>query len=150
MKLSVTLAVFNEEANLGRCLASIKNVADELIVVDGQSGDKTVSIAKKYKAKIISVPNDPVNFHKQKELANNNATGDWILQLDADEVVTPELAKEITQTIDSNPAENGFWIPRANLIASESGLCKCWKASHSRCSWRRSPCPCCRARSWRK
>lgn len=115
-KLSVTLAVFNEEKFLDRCLKSIHKIANEIIVVDGQSTDKTVEIAKKYKAKIISVKNDPINFHKQKKLANSKASGEWILQLDADEVVSKELADEIEKTIDSNPSENGFWIPRRNFF----------------------------------
>ncbi len=116
MKLSVTLATYNEEKSLTRCLAAVTSLADEIVIIDGQSQDKTVAIAKKFKAKIISIPNDPINFHKQKKLANDNAMGEWILQLDADEIVTPGLAKEIKQKINSRPAENGFWIPRANFF----------------------------------
>lgn len=116
MKLSVTLAVYNEEKSLDRCLNSIKDVADEIVIVDGQSSDKTVSIARKYKAKIISVPNDPINFHKQKKLANDKSTGNWILQLDADEVVSQNLKTEIQKVINGNRKENGFWIPRLNFF----------------------------------
>ena len=116
MKLSITLTVFNEEKFLERCLASIKDIADEIVIVDGQSTDNTVKIAKKFQAKIISRPNDPINFHKNKKLANENAKGDWIFQLDADELVSKELAEEIIKTINSNPVENGFWIPRANYF----------------------------------
>ncbi len=116
MTLTVTLAVFNEEKFLEKCLSSIKDIADEIIIVDGGSTDKTVQIAKKFKAKVFSVPNDPINFHKQKKLANSKAKGDWILQLDADELVSPKLSAEIKQTLESNPPENGFWIPRANFF----------------------------------
>ena len=116
MKLSVTLSTFNEEVNLGRCLESVKNIADEIVIVDGQSSDSTVPIAKKYGAKVFSVPNDPINFHKQKKMANDKARGDWILQMDADEVVSAELAAEIKQTISDGRAENGFWIPRQNFF----------------------------------
>jgi len=115
IKLSVTLAVYNEEKFLGRCLDSIKDIADEIIVVDGKSMDKTTDIAKKYKAKIITTTNK-ANFHINKKMANDNASGEWILQLDADEVVSPELKKEIKETVGSNPLENGFWIPRANFF----------------------------------
>ncbi len=115
-KLSVTLATFNEERFLDRTLAAIKDLADEIVIVDGNSSDKTVEIAKKYKAKIFEVPNDPINFHKQKKLANAKATGVWILQLDADEVVSPALSAEIRQIIRENPEPNGFWIPRANFF----------------------------------
>jgi hypothetical protein len=65
---------------------------------------------------VVSVPNDPINFHKQKKLANDRARGEWVLQLDADEVVTSELREEIKNIIRSNPEENGFWIPRANFF----------------------------------
>lgn len=115
-KLSVTLAVYNEENYLSRCLSSVKDIADEIVIVDGMSTDKTVAVARKFRAKVFRVPNDPINFHKQKRLANDNATGEWILQLDADEVVTPELRQEIKATISRDPEENGFWIPRANYF----------------------------------
>lgn len=86
--LSVVLATRNEEENLGRCLESVKSLADEIIVVDEYSTDKTVEIAKKYGAKVFLEPHHD-NFHVTKQVALEKATGDWILQLDADEVVTP-------------------------------------------------------------
>ncbi|MEK7470753.1 MAG: glycosyltransferase family 2 protein [Patescibacteria group bacterium] len=98
MKLSVVLAARNEEENIGRCLDSVKGVADEIIVVDEYSTDKTVEIAKKYGAKVFLEPHHD-NFHVTKQKALEKATGEWILQLDADEVVTPELAKEIKLVI---------------------------------------------------
>jgi glycosyltransferase involved in cell wall biosynthesis len=113
-KLSVVLATFNEAANIGRCLESVKDIADEIVVVDGQSTDNTVEIAKKYKARVVSTTNKP-NFHINKNLAIAAATGDWILQLDADEVVSTELAKEILISINHEPLTmNGFWINRRN------------------------------------
>ncbi len=114
-KHSITLAVFNEEKFIGRCLASIKDIASEIIVVDGKSTDETVKIAKKFGAKIVETTNK-TNFHINKKMANDSASGEWILQLDADEVVTPELGKEIKETINRNPEENGFWLPRANYF----------------------------------
>lgn len=114
-KLSVTLAVHNEENFLTKCLDSVKDIADEIVIVDGSSVDKTVDIAKRYKAKIISTTNKP-NFHINKKMANDAATGEWILQLDADEVVSPELRKEIKNVIYANPSENGYWIPRSNFF----------------------------------
>src|SRR4030043_251159 len=93
-KLSVVLATRNEEVNLGRCLDSVKAIADEIIVVDEGSEDKTRDIAEKYEARVYKVEHEPI-FNKTKEKALNLASGDWILQLDADEIVTPELAKEI-------------------------------------------------------
>lgn len=116
MKLSVTLATYNEGKFIGRCLQSIKDIADEIVIADGRSTDETRQIEKKYRVRIIDTPNIPENFHIMKKLANDNAKGEWILQLDADEVVSPELAKEIKDTINSNPEENGFWIPRLNYF----------------------------------
>lgn len=113
MKLSVVLATFNEEQNLDRCLKAVYKWADEIVIVDGSSSDKTVAIAKKYHAAVI-VTNNPPIFHINKQKAIDAAKGDWVFQLDADEVVTPELKKEIDSVIARNPIENGFWVPRKN------------------------------------
>lgn len=118
MKLSVVLAVHNEEANLARCLEAVKNIADEVVIVDGQSTDNTVSIAKKYKAKIISTTNKS-NFHINKIMAINAARGEWILQLDADEVVTSELSSEIISAITRSSDINGYWINRKNWFLTK-------------------------------
>lgn len=92
--LSVTLATYNEEANIGKCLEAVKDLADEIIVVDGTSQDRTAAIAKKVGAKVFITTNKP-NFHLNKIMANKKAKSDWVLQLDADEFVTPQLAAEI-------------------------------------------------------
>lgn len=117
IRLSVVLATRNEESNIGRCLESIKSIADEIIVVDEQSTDRTVTIAKKYHARTIPSPHNP-NFHITKNIAIDAAVGEWILQLDADEVVSPELAREIVRvTRDSSStaqAINGYWVNRKN------------------------------------
>ena len=86
--LSVVLATLNEEQNIGSCLESIKTIADEIIIVDESSTDKTREIAEKYGAKVIKVKHKE-NFHINKQKAIETATGDWILQLDADERVSP-------------------------------------------------------------
>ena len=112
IRLSVVLATRNEEANLAKCLESVRQLADEIVVADERSTDKTVEIAKKYGAKIISVSHQE-NFHITKNIAIDAAKGEWILQLDADEVVSPELAKEIISVI-KNTIFNGFWINRKN------------------------------------
>lgn len=112
--ISVVLATFNEEKNLKECLESIRQLADEIIVVDGGSTDKTVEIAKKYDARVIVTDNPPI-FHINKQKAIEASTGDWILQLDADERVTPELAREIKEIINQGNDETmGYWIPRKN------------------------------------
>lgn len=114
MKISVALATFNEENNIAACLDSVKGLADEIVVVDGSSTDRTVEIAKKYGAKVLITDNPPV-FHLNKQKAIDEASGDWILQLDADERVTPELADEINKTVKQWDKETmGYWIPRKN------------------------------------
>ncbi len=103
-KLSVVLATRNEEKNIGPCLESVKEIADEIIVVDEYSADKTREIAEKYGASIYKEPHHAI-FHITKQKALEKATGDWILQLDADERVTPELAKEIKEVINMTDEE---------------------------------------------
>ncbi|MDP3974394.1 MAG: glycosyltransferase family 2 protein [bacterium] len=114
-KISVVLATFNEEKNLRDCLDSVKDLAWEIVIVDGGSVDNTLSIAKEFNAKIIRTTN-PSNFHINKNKAIDAAVGDWILQLDADEVVTEELAKEIKETINLKSDINGYLIPRRNFF----------------------------------
>ncbi|MBI2596866.1 glycosyltransferase family 2 protein [Candidatus Daviesbacteria bacterium] len=113
--LSVVLAVFNEEKNIGECLASVGNLASEIVIVDGGSTDRTLSIVKKFDAKVIQNKNLPI-FHINKNIAIDAAAGYWILQLDADEVVTKELSDEIKKIISKDLDTNGYWIPRRNLF----------------------------------
>lgn len=114
-KISVVLATFNEEKNLPECLESVKNLASEIVIVDGTSTDKTVEVAKRYNAKVY-VTDNPQIFHINKQKAIDLATSDWILQLDADERVTNELADEINEKIHTKTNINGYWIPRKNLF----------------------------------
>jgi glycosyltransferase involved in cell wall biosynthesis len=97
MNLSVVVITFNEEANIGRTLASVQPlVADgkgEIIVVDSGSTDRTVEIAKSFDAKVFV--EEWKGFAAQKNSAIDKATGDWILSLDADEEVEAKLAEEI-------------------------------------------------------
>jgi glycosyltransferase involved in cell wall biosynthesis len=112
--LSVVLATYNEEANLAETLGSIKDLADEIVIVDGTSSDKTVEIAKKYGA-IIKITTNKPNFHINKQMAIDMATKDWILQLDADEHVSKEQTEEIREILKKDPKEfNGYWMPRKN------------------------------------
>lgn len=113
--LSVALAVRNEEANLSACLSSVKDFAGEIVIVDGGSTDKTVAIAKSFGVHVIRAGNPPI-FHINKQKALDACRGEWILQLDADEVVTPELKKEILDVIKDGAGMNGYYIPRKNFF----------------------------------
>lgn len=114
-KLSVIIATKNEERNIQNCLESIK-WADEIVIVDDMSTDKTVEICKRYTEKIFF--NDSQgSFHKNKNLGIEKVTGDWILSLDADERVSPELKEEILSILVSQPSiAIGYYIPRKNYF----------------------------------
>lgn len=96
--LSVVLATRNEKSNIEKCLKSVIGLADELIVVDEESVDSTAKIARSLGAKVYTVPHEE-NFHITKQKALDLAKGDWILQLDADESLTPQLSDEIKQVL---------------------------------------------------
>lgn len=102
--LTVALAVYNEEKNLEACLTSVKEIASEIVIVDGSSTDSTVDIAKKFGSRIHITDNPPI-FHINKQKAIEMAKYDWILQLDADERVSPALAKEILRVIEMTDEE---------------------------------------------
>ena len=108
--LSVILITRNEEANLGDCLSSLDGLANQIVVVDTQSTDKTLEIAKAYGA-LISSPEDWPGFGPQKNRALDLANSDWILSLDDDERLTPELRAEIKAVLNQ-PHTNCYAIPR--------------------------------------
>lgn len=98
--LSVCLITKNEEANIGECLGSVA-WADEIIVVDSGSTDRTQEIARQFTPKVFEKPF--VNFADQKNFAISKAAGNWVFLIDADERVTEELAEEIRQTSSKAP-----------------------------------------------
>lgn len=118
MTLTIALATYNEETNIEKFLET-HLWADEIIIVDGKSEDNTqkiiITCQKKYKnIKMLITDNKPI-FHFNKQIAISAATSDWILQLDADEIVSSSLKKEILQTIKST-CYQGFWLKRANYF----------------------------------
>lgn len=117
--ISVAIATYNEEKNIIKCLEAIATWVDEIVIADGASQDKTIELASKYKnVKIIKTTNKPM-FHINKNIAIEGCTSNWILQLDADEIVTPELKQEILSILKLDPdsiKENGFWIKRKNYF----------------------------------
>lgn len=111
--LSVAIITLNEEKDLPICLRSVRGFADEIVIVDSGSTDRTVEIAKGHDAKIFKRKFD--NYSNQKNYAASKTTGDWILSLDADEEISPELAKEIKKAI-KNDRYSAYSIPRKNII----------------------------------
>ncbi len=113
--ISVVITAYNEEKKLPDCLDSV-SWAREVIVVDGTSTDKTADIAKKHGARVLRRPNNPM-LNVNKNFGFSKATSGWILSLDADERVTPDLAREIGQIISSSNTQiRWYWIPRKNII----------------------------------
>jgi glycosyltransferase involved in cell wall biosynthesis len=118
VKISIALITLNEEANLPRTLASVQPLVrdgqGDVIVVDSGSVDRTLEIARSYGAKVFSEPWK--GFAAQKNSAMEKAAGDWVLQLDADEVLEPELADEIRIAMNATETLVGYWIPRKNFF----------------------------------
>ncbi len=110
MSISVILITKNEAANIQACLQSV-SFANEIIVVDSQSSDKTVEIAQQMGAK-VTITSDWPGFGPQKNRALDLATGDWVLSIDADERVTPELQAEILAITANSEASAAYMIPR--------------------------------------
>lgn len=109
MKLSVAIITMNEEKILETTLNSIKDIADEIIIVDSGSTDRTEEIAKKYNAKFIYKKWS--GYGPQRNYAIENCKNQWVLNIDADEEVSPALAKEIIHVInDPNEKREVFFI----------------------------------------
>lgn len=111
--LSVAIITKNEEANLARTLESVC-WASEIVVVDSGSTDRTVSVASAFGTKIIC--EEWHGFGKQKNLAIELCTSEWILSLDADEEVGEALAQEITHLLEGTPSVDAYFMPRRNLF----------------------------------
>jgi glycosyltransferase involved in cell wall biosynthesis len=112
---SVVLATYNEAKNIDRCLEGIKDLAQEIVVVDGNSTDETVHLAQKWGARVIQTVNQPI-FHINKQKAIDEARGKWILQLDADEVPDATLKHNLKAIIAKGSAYNAFYLKRKNYF----------------------------------
>ena len=113
MTISVAIVAMDEEANIGRTLASV-SWADEIVLVDSGSKDRTCEIAGKYGARVMVEPWR--GYVAQKQYAIELCNKDWVLLLDADEEVSPGLAEEILAAIASPNAASGYKLPRKNLF----------------------------------
>jgi glycosyltransferase involved in cell wall biosynthesis len=113
MGLSVAIVTLNEEENIGRTLESVR-WADEIVLIDSGSTDRTCKIARQYGAKVVIEPWR--GFVAQKNYALEHCTQAWVLALDGDEEVSAGLAEEIKSVIDDPNLVSGYWIPRKNLF----------------------------------
>jgi len=115
--ISIAMIAMNEEANLPRTLESVR-WADEIVIVDSGSTDRTIEIAHSFGAKTAF--NAIIGHGEQKNVALDLCTSEWILLLDADEVLSAELQNEIRQLLacedGSEPEFGAYWIPRLNLV----------------------------------
>jgi glycosyltransferase involved in cell wall biosynthesis len=115
MKISACIITLNEERNLTRCLKSVAPLADEILVVDSGSTDATLDLAGKFGARVVQ--QDWLGYVGQKNFALDHAAHSWVLSIDADEEISPELAASISR-LKANPAAdtpgapNGYEISR--------------------------------------
>ena len=124
-KLTVILPCFNEEPNIGECLESVK-WADEIMVVDSGSTDRTVEIARRYTGRILV--HKYVNSAAQKNWAIPRAAGEWVMVIDCDERATGELQEEIRRLMAAGPSHDGYYIRRRNYFLGKR---------IKRCGWER-------------
>jgi glycosyltransferase involved in cell wall biosynthesis len=117
--LSVVIIAKDEERTIGGVLGAVQRLASEIVFVDSGSTDKTIEIAKGFGVKFHH--QDWLGYAAQKNYALSLATGEWILSLDADEVVTPKLATEIYDVVSGGAGDNiGYRIPRLLFIGNRA------------------------------
>ena len=114
-RITGAILALNEQLNIEYSLRSMYTWCDEIIVVDMHSDDQTPEVARRYTDLVLQHPRI-ADFGAARQMFVDHATGDWILSLDADEVVTPELAKWIRNFVDSDPPYDVAMIPRANVF----------------------------------
>jgi len=110
MEISLVIITFNEEKNLANALKSAQDIASEIIVVDSGSTDDTIKIAKKFSCRTFR--RDWTNYADQKNFANTKAVHPWILSLDADECLSPQLRDQIMELKQEEPNVAAFSMPR--------------------------------------
>jgi glycosyltransferase involved in cell wall biosynthesis len=127
--LSAIVITRNEAHNLHDCLQSLQGLVDEIIVVDSQSTDNTVAIAQQHHAKVAQSTDWP-GFGPQKNRALDLATCDWVLSLDADERVTPELAAEIKRVLQAPTDKVAYQMPRLSWYCGTFIRHAGWQPDH--------------------
>lgn len=113
--LSVVLMTKNEEARIASCLANVYGWADEIVIIDDQSSDRTVDIARRFTDRIFSYPCED-NHDRQWNRGIDHAQSEWILHIDADGRVTPQLREAIDAALDRQPPYAAFELMRKNFF----------------------------------
>lgn len=114
-KISAGIITKNEEKNIRGCIDTVKGWADEIVVVDGYSEDKTAFFAEELGAKVVKHHFEG-DFSKERNLVMENASGDWVLHLDADERVTPDFKKKVDEIIDNSKDIDIYKFKRKNFF----------------------------------
>jgi glycosyltransferase involved in cell wall biosynthesis len=131
--LSVIVITRNEAHNLHDCLQSVQGLANEVVVIDSNSNDATCDIARQFGA-VVSQPADWPGFGPQKQRALDMATCDWVLSVDADERVTPDLAQEIRQVLmadeDGSQVRAAYQMPRLSWYCGKFIRHSGWQPDH--------------------
>ncbi len=122
-KISACIISFNEEKKIEDCLKSLVDVADEIIVIDSNSSDRTVEIAKQYTDKVIT--QDFLGYIEQKNFAIQHTSHDWILSLDCDERLSPELQKSLLAIKENITQADAYKMPRKTFYVYR-WLNHCW------------------------
>jgi glycosyltransferase involved in cell wall biosynthesis len=143
VELSAVVMCFNERATIGRCLDALA-FCDEVVVVDDMSTDGTWELLQARRG-VKSIQHRHTTFAAQRELGKSLAQGKWILTMDADEYVSPELARAIRRELQRSDAPDGFWLTWKNLYPKS--LTGHWYAKHPRliradkCHWQKTDNP---------
>lgn len=130
--ISAIVIARNEERHIRKCVEAL-SFCGEILVIDNGSTDNTVKIAKKSGAKVIhyKTPANEGHFSEVRNFAKGKAKGEWLLFVDADEVVTKELREEIITTTDNSQiSESGFAIPRRNVLLGHEMHWGGWSPDH--------------------
>lgn len=130
MKLSAAIMTFNEEKNLDRTLKALEDICDEIVIVDSRSTDRTEEICKKYGAKFIK--QKWLGYGRQRNVAIENCSGRWILAVDADEELSPELRDRIKNIIESDDtSKKVFEINRLSVCFGKKIKYGGWGTSYA-------------------
>jgi glycosyltransferase involved in cell wall biosynthesis len=120
--LSVIVLTRNEKENIEACLRSAGDAADETVVVDSLSTDRTAEIAERLGARVLKNPFE--SYSRQRNWALEHVSSEWVFFLDADERLTPALREEIRRTLHESPAYDGYWVRRETFFRDRR--VRCW------------------------